>query len=122
MDVRAVPWSEMSATWRDVVRIEQQGLAAWADMDDPQRHMVRAVVRASLRRLLADPKWIPGSTRLDGTQLVIRVVVELDDTQAAAARAMEDLEVELAQARLEMAEALADLGGDDDGSPGTPTP
>jgi hypothetical protein len=123
MEVSAGPFR--FGSWEAAVQLEREGLAAWAVMGDQERHMVQAVVRAALKRLLEHPGWIPGSVRLGDTRLDIFVAIELDETQVGVAAAMEDLDVELAQARLEMAQSLAELAdmtGGDDGAPGPATP
>lgn len=101
----------------NAVRIEQERLAAWQRLDDPERHMVQAVVRASLRRLLEDPRWIPASVRLGRDRLDVFIVVELDVDQVEAAAAAADLDLALAISRQELAEALQALGAGDDGPP-----
>lgn len=68
------------------VAAERERLRRWAGSDDARRNYVEAIVHASLERLLADPRWIPGSVELGERQLRIEIVVELDATQAAASQ------------------------------------
>lgn len=98
----------------NAVRIERERLAAWRALDDPERDMVQLVVRATLRRLLEDPHWIPTSTRLGRGRLDLFFVVELDEDQVDAAAAARDLDLEMARARDEFAEVQRMLAEDDD--------
>lgn len=104
----------------NAVRIEGEHLAAWQKLDQPERHMVQAVVRSALRRLLENPGWIPSSVRLGSSRLDVFFVVELDVDQVEAAQAAHDLDLEVAMARqalaefvLEMDEAARTNGADD---------
>lgn len=90
-------------------RIEAERLADWQKLDEPERHMVQAVVRSTLRRLLEDPGWIPASVRLGQSRLDVFFVVELDVDQVAAAQAATDLELEMALARQTLAEFVRDM-------------
>lgn len=105
----------------NAVRIEGERMAAWQKLDEPERHMVQAVVRAALRRLLENPGWIPSSVRLGPSRLDVFFVVELDVDQVEAAAAAQDLELEVALARKALAEFVQDMdevagtNGTDDG-------
>lgn len=91
------------------VRIENERTAAWLKLDDPERTMVQAVVRQALRRLLESPHWIPGSVQLGTRRLDVFLVIELDVDRVTATLAAEDLDLEVAMARVELAEAIEAL-------------
>lgn len=91
------------------VRIENERVAAWQALDDEERTMVQAVVRQALRRLLESPHWIPGSVRLGRRRLDVFLVIELDVDRVAATEAANDLDLQVARAQVELAEAIAAL-------------
>lgn len=91
------------------VRIENSRAASWLKLDDPERAMVQAVVRQALRRLLESPDWIPGSVQLGTRRLDVFLVIELDVDRVAATLAAEDLDLEVALARVELQEAIEAL-------------
>jgi hypothetical protein len=95
------------------VRIEQERMAAWAETSDQDRAMVQAVVRQALRRLLESPHWIPGSVRLGPRRLDVFLVVELDVDRVKATEAANDLDLQLARGRVELAQALEAMGEDE---------
>jgi hypothetical protein len=91
------------------VRIENSRAASWLKLDDPERAMVQAVVRQALRRLLESPDWIPGSVQLGTRRLDVSLVIELDVDRVTATLAAEDLDLEVALARVELQEAIEAL-------------
>lgn len=93
------------------VQEEQERLALWRDLEDANRHLVLALVRSSLRRLLDSPHWVPASTRLGDRRLDISIVVELDATQVAAEAAAAELDVEVAEAYEQVRSLIAQLEG-----------
>lgn len=97
-------------------RIESERMATWVNLDEPERHMVQAVVLAALNRLRESPHWIPGATRLGRNRLDIFIVVELDADQVEAAQAAADLDADLARAQEALAKAMVILREDDDGT------
>jgi hypothetical protein len=94
------------------VRIENERVAAWQKLGDEERTMVQAVVRQALRRLLESPHWLPGSVRLGPKRLDVFLVIELDVDRVKATEAANDLDLQLARARVELAEALEEWGDD----------
>lgn len=93
----------------NAVRLEREHLAAWQKLDQPERHMVQAVVQAALRRLLENPGWIPSSVRLGPSRLDVFFVVELDVDQVEAAQIALDLDLEVALARQVLAEFVLEM-------------
>lgn len=91
------------------VRIEHERLEAWQGLGDRDRDMVLAVVRQALRRLLESPGWIPGSVRLGPKRLDVFLVIELDVDRVKATEAANDLDLQLANARVELTEMLRQL-------------
>lgn len=109
--VKAAQGDDMGVTAAlNKVRIEQERLEAWQALGDEERTMVAAVVRQALRRLLESPHWIPSSTRLGRRRLDVFLVIELDVDRVVATEAANDLDLQVARARVELAEAIEALG------------
>lgn len=121
VDVGALGDGRIASGYRDVVGYEDACRKANAGASDAERERLLRVVRAALVRLLLDPYWIPTAARLDGSQLNVRLVVELDaEAEAMAGRRTLDQvrallgELERGQARLPIERALPPHDFDDD--------
>ncbi len=121
VDVGALGDGRIAVGFRDVVEYEAACRAANAEGSDADRERLLRVVRAALVRLLLDPYWVPTAARLDGSQLNVRLVVELDaEAEAMAGRRTLDQvrallgELERGQAVLPMERALPPHDFDDD--------
>jgi len=113
VDVGALGDGRIARQADDVVAYEASCRAANTGASDAERARLLRVVRAALVRLLLDPFWVPTAARLDGTQLNVRVVVELDPEAEAMAGKRTLAQVHALLRELERGVAAAELGPGD---------
>lgn len=115
VDVGALGDGRIARQADDVVAYEASCRKANAGASDAEREKLLRVVRAALVRLLLDPFWVPTAARLDGSQLNVRLVVELDPEaeRVAGARTLETVRALLGE--LERGQVALGPGGVDRG-------